>query len=187
MKSPTRSTSATDISNSPGTSTGSKSSASALICYLLLASVYLLYWPHADFISDDWFQLHFYRQHQANGWTGQMEVARTLIQNKLYSVFQISWLSHLINSFCIWVAGYAPRLLFTLALLVHAVNGWLFYLLLVRAGASPRLAYLAGAAFVLIPTAHGSLFWFLNNGFYRLPPLFLFLLLLSVLRSLERG
>lgn len=159
----------------------------AFVCLLLLASVYLLYWPHAELVSDDWLQLQFYRDHQVRGFAGEIEVARTLMQNRLYPQFQVSWLSHLIDSLVIWTAGYAPRLLYTLALLVHFANAFLFYRLLVRLRVAASLAFAAAACFLMIPTAHNVLFWFLNNGFYRLPPLFLLLFWLSLVRTLDSG
>ncbi|MBI3696004.1 MAG: hypothetical protein HY238_14335, partial [Acidobacteria bacterium] len=108
------------------------------LSYLLLASVYWLYWRDAEFVLDDWFQFQFYRQHPL--W----EVLRALLQNKLYSIFQLFWLS------C-WVDA--------LAVLVHVINAWLLYQLASRLRVYPRMAWLAGALFVLIPTAHGPLFW----------------------------
>jgi len=158
-----------------------------LVCLLLLASVYLLYWPHAELVSDDWLQLQFYRDHQVRGFAGQLELARTLMQNRLYPQFQVSWLSHLIDSLVIWAAGYAPRLLYSLALLVHLANAFLFYRLLARLRVAASLALAAGACFLVIPTAHNVLFWFLNNGFYRPPPLFLLLFWLSLVRTLNDG
>ena len=116
-----------------------------------------------------------------------MEVIRTLLQNKLYHTFQLYWLSFAIDSVLVWIFGYTPQILFTLNLLLHVINAWLFYLLLVRLNVSRRLAYMAGALFVLIPTAHGPLFWFLGTSFYVRPPMVLFLYLLSLAGTLEKG
>ena len=153
----------------------------ALACYLLMASVYLLYWPHAEFVSDDWFQLGFYLSHS------EMSVVRTLMRNQLYGVFELSWLSRVVDSLIAAVFGYAPRLLFTLALAVHLTNAWLFYRLLVRLRVAERLALWAGAGYLVIPTAHNAVLWFVNNDFYHRPPLFLFVFLLSFVGTVEWG
>ena len=159
----------------------------ALVRYLLLTSVYLLYWPHAEFVSDDWFHLGFYLDHQTRGWAGEVHIVRTLIQNRLYGVFELSWLSRAIDSVIIWGFGYAPRLLFSLTLIVHVANACLFYRLLVRLRVQERLARWAGAGFLLIPTAHNAVLWFVNNGLYHRPPLLLFLFLLSFVGTVELG
>jgi hypothetical protein len=180
-------------SSLPATSTGSRRSGSSavaavpLFSFILLAAVYFLYVRHADFVLDDWFQFLFYRQHQSSGIAGRLEVARVLLQNTLYHTFQLYWLSFLADSCLVWMVGYAPRLLFLLVIAEHLANVWLFYRLLLRLRLPPRLAYLAAAAFVLLPTSHGPLFWYLGTSFYVRPPIFLFLYLLSLIRSFERN
>jgi len=146
-----------------------------------------LYWRHADFVLDDWFQFVFYRQGQVKGLAGEIDVLRTLLANNLYHTFQLYWLSFAVDSLLVWVLGYAPRTLFALALVWHVANAWLLYRVLVRLRIPGQLAFLAGAFFVLIPTAHGPLFWFLGTSFYVRPPLFLFLFLLSLAGTLQRG
>lgn len=158
-----------------------------LACFLLLASIYLLYWPHAELVSDDWFHLGFYLDRQARGWSGELEVVRTLMRNQLYGVYELSWLSRAVDSVVVWGFGYAPRLLFTLAVLVHAANAWLFYRLLIRLRVAGRLALWAAAAYLLIPTAHTAVLWFVNNGLYHRPPWLLFLFLLSFVGTVEAG
>src|SRR5712692_3221633 len=188
MTSPIPSTNDTATGGSPSTSTGSRSWDSRVLgVYLLLCSVYLLYWRHADFVLDDCFQFVFYRQGGARGFAGKIEVLRTLLENNLYHTFQLYWLSFAVDTVLVWVLGYAPRIFFTLGLLWHVANAWLLYRLLVRLRVPEQAAFLAGAFFVLIPTAHGPLFWFLGTSFYVRPPLFLFLFLISLAGTLERG
>ncbi|HYM09546.1 MAG TPA: hypothetical protein VEU62_02375 [Bryobacterales bacterium] len=189
MKPPTPSTAVPATSSSPSTSTGSRSwgSAAALASYAALASLYLLYLPHAEFVLDDWFQFLFYRIHQARGWAGEIEVVRILLQNRLYNTFQFDWLSFFVDSLLVWVTGYAPRLLFSIVLLIHITNAWLLYRLLRRLRIDSRLAYLAGACFLLTPFSHGPLFWFLGTPFYTQPPVFLFLYWLSLATTLAAG
>ncbi len=146
-----------------------------------------MYWRHAEFVLDDWFQYLFYRQGQAKGLAGELGILRTLLENHLYHTFQLYWLSFAIDSVLAWILGYAPRIFFMLALLWHVANAWVFYRLLVRLHISEQVASLAGAFFVLIPTAHGPLFWLLSTGFYVRPPLFLFLFLISLAGTLEKG
>lgn len=174
----------------PATSTGSKKSSSpaiVLASYLLLTSVYLLYLPHAEFVLDDWFQFIFYSQNQVRGWAGEIEVLRALAENTLYGTFQLYWLNFGLDSLLAWVLGYAPRVLFALALLWHAVNAWVLYRLLVRLRIAPRLAFVAGAFFVLMPASHGPLFWFFGLSYYWRTPLLLFLYWHTVAGSLEAG
>ena len=147
------------------------------LSYLLLASVYLLYWPDAEFVLDDWFQFQFYSQHPL--W----EVLRTLLQNKLYSTFQLFWLSCWVDALAVKLLGYAPRVFFTLAVLVHVINAWLLCRLASRLRVNPVMAWLAGALFVLIPTAHGPLFWNLATGFYRLSLLLLLMYFISLVEN----
>lgn len=157
------------------------------LSYALLASLYLLYLPHADLVLDDWFQFLFYRHHQANGWAGELEAASILIQNRLYNTFQLYWLNFWFDSLMAWVLGYAPRVFFAWAVLLHALNAGALCRLLLRLRVAPRLAYLGGACFLLLPTSHGPLFWFLGISYYRVAPFFLFLYLLSLVTTLERS
>lgn len=163
------------------------SPARTLLCFLLLATPYLLYGPHAEFVSDDWFQLDSYRSYQARGWTGQWELVQVLVQNKLYGQFQLNWLVTVMDSLILWIVGYAPRFVFALAVAVHLVNAWLFYRLLTRLEVAGSVAFASGAVFLLVPTAHNVLFWALNTGFFRVPPLFLMLLWLSFVKALHTG
>lgn len=157
------------------------------VSFIVLGSVYLLYLPFAEFVLDDWLLYDVFIREQAAGWPGQLRLARILIQNKLYNAFQLHWLSYLIDSVLVWMLGYAPRILFALGILQHVLNAWLLYRLLAKLRLSLRLAYLAAAGFLLAPVSHGPLFWFLANSYYVRAPFFLFLYLLSLAATLEKG
>ncbi|MBI3666263.1 MAG: hypothetical protein HY236_08580 [Acidobacteria bacterium] len=156
-----------------------------LLGFLLLASVYLVYWNDAEYVVDDWLHFDFYRQAEGAGLREHLHVLKLLFDNQLYRGVQVFWLSHWINCFLVWIFGYAPKIAFGLMVLLHALSAWLFYLLLARLGVNRRIAFLAGAGLVLIPTAHGPLFWPLNCSFFVWPMFFLVIYLLQALQVLE--
>jgi hypothetical protein len=146
---------------------------------LALAAVYLLYWPHAEYVVDDWLHLRFYLGEPGGSFAGHLRALRDLAENRMYGVFQFDFLSRWINYALVRGFGYAPQLVFGLAVLAHTAGAWFWYLLLVRLGLGRRAAWLAAAALVLIPVAHGALFWPLNCSFFVWPMFWLPVYLLA--------
>lgn len=157
------------------------------VSLVLLASIYLLYFRHAQYVGDDWLHLNFYLQARQGGFWGHTHVLRMLVENRLYGGFQLFWVSQWINCFLVWALGYAPRAAFASELLVHTASALLFYALLRRLRLSASLAYLAAACLVLIPSAHMPIFWPVNCSFYEWPLLWLLLYLLAALETIEGG
>ncbi|MBI3697930.1 MAG: hypothetical protein HY238_24240, partial [Acidobacteria bacterium] len=59
-------------------------SPAVLACYLLLASIYFLYAPHADFVIDDWYMFQHFEQARAGGWQAEWKFAGFLSVNGLW-------------------------------------------------------------------------------------------------------
>ncbi|MBI3664823.1 MAG: hypothetical protein HY236_01120 [Acidobacteria bacterium] len=134
----------------------------AAIAYLLLASIYLIYLPHAEFVLDDWFILERYQAARDAGGAEPFRVAVAIFQNLIHNQFRFYWLSFL-TSYLVWLAaGYAPGVVFAVILLVHAWNAILLRQTLERLGIGSRPAFLVGVVFLLAPAAHSALFWSFN-------------------------
>src|SRR5262249_40341878 len=92
---------------------------SPLLCYLLLASLYLFYLPHADFVVDDWFMLQNFEQARVQGPGAQWAMAGRLLSSMLWGTFRVHWLS-LLSIFGIYrVVGLHPAFYFLLGVLLH--------------------------------------------------------------------
>ncbi len=143
--------------------------------YLLLLSVYLIYWSHADYFVDDWFLIKHFRH--AGGWKGVAGFAAAAAENRIYQVFRMQWLSILYGFLITALGGYSPRFNFTALLLLHAASAWLLSQAVRRAGFEPGLAFLAGIFYLLAPTAHFDLVTYLANPFFVLSTFWVLLLL----------
>ncbi|HYM09123.1 MAG TPA: hypothetical protein VEU62_00250 [Bryobacterales bacterium] len=157
------------------------------VSLLALASIYLLYFRHAQYVGDDWLHLNFYLHARHGGFWDHTRVLRMLAENRMYGGFQLFWLSQWMNCFLVWALGYAPRAAFALELLLHTASALLFYVLLRRLRVEAGLSYLAAACLVLIPAAHAPIFWPVNCSFYEWPLLWLLLYLLATLATIEAG
>ena len=144
--------------------------ATALI-YLLLSAVYLLYWPHVEYFVDDWILL------QAGDLAGAANFAVQAVQNHIYEVFRMQWLSILWGLLVTRLGGHSARFNFAAVLLLHATNAWLLCQALWRFGVERRFAFLAGVLFLLGPTVHFVLFSYLTNPFFVFSTFWVLLLL----------
>jgi hypothetical protein len=150
-----------------------------------LAAVYLVYWPHAEYVIDDWHHIRFYGQAEGGGLRAKLAVLDALALNQLYGGFQLFFLSQWVTCLLYWAFGYAPQLAFGLQVLMHTANSALWYVLLEKLGIESRVAWLAGAALLLIPSAHGPLFWPVNCAFFVWPVFWLLLYLLAFRSAVE--
>ena len=139
--------------------------ASVLICYLLLASLYLLYLPHVDFVLDDWYLVQKFEQARAHGLAGEWRLAVDLVRNQVWGVARIEGVSYLIVYGLYLLVGPHPWFYFLLGLAFHTLAAFLLYLALDRLFFQ-HLSFLAGALFLLLPTVHNPLFWFPNCAKY---------------------
>jgi hypothetical protein len=139
--------------------------ASVLLCYLLLASLYLLYLPHVDFVLDDWYLVQKFEQARAHGFAGEWRLAVDLVRNQVWGVARIEGVSYVIVYGLYLLAGPHPWCYFLLGLAFHTLAAFLLYLSLDRLFCQ-QLGFLAGALFLLLPTVHNPLFWFPNCAKY---------------------
>ncbi len=162
------------------------------LSFLALASVYLLYWPDAEYVVDDWFHLDRYYQGVGKSLGERLRILGLIFNNTIYGdvpiyVKQLYFVTNWINCLLVWAFGYAPKVAFGVLLSVHWLNACLFEGLLRRLGAGRAAAFLAGATLLVIPTAHGPLFWPVNCAFFVWPTLWLLLYLRHAWGILERG
>jgi hypothetical protein len=157
----------------------------ALACYLLLASVYLLYWPHAEFVKDDWFLFHKFAEARAKG--GRGELAKAMLQNRLWPSFRSNGLGFVCVYGLSLMAGARPRFYFAFAIALQSLLAYLLYLALLRLNLDARLSFLAGALFLLLPTAHNPLFWFPSCGHYLFSAFWFLIYFHSVAGSVRAG
>ncbi len=127
-------------------------------CYLILTAAYLLYAPHAEFVLDDWFLFQKIAQAESQGGLG--ELAAGLLQNRVWGSFRTNGLSFVGVLALSRIGGARPLVYFMSGLLLHAAIGYLLYLTLARLDLPRRLAFLAGALFLVLPASHHPLFWF---------------------------
>ncbi|HYM12771.1 MAG TPA: hypothetical protein VEU62_18680 [Bryobacterales bacterium] len=137
-----------------------------VIAYLLLASIYLLYLPHAEFVLDDWLVLGRYEAVRQAGAGAEARMALAILQNQFHNQFRFQWISFGIGYLLFLVAGYSPRLVFALFLLLHAGCAEALRRALEGLGIARKLAFVTGAVFVLAPSTHGPLFWSHNCSYY---------------------
>jgi hypothetical protein len=154
--------------------------ASVLLCYLLLASLYLLYLPYVNFVLDDWYMVQKFEQARAHGFAGEWRLAVDLVRNQVWGVARLQGLSFLSVYGLYLLAGQHPWFYFLLGLVFHTSTAFLLYVTLRRLAFNHQLAGLTGALFILLPTARNPLFWFPNCGQYLLAA-FLFVLYLYAL------
>ena len=133
--------------------------------YLALLGVYLLYWGHVEYFIDDWFLLRHFREAARGGPAGAVDLARAAAQNDIYKVFRLQWLSILYGALVAWLGGYAAKFNFGLLLLLHGGCAWLLCQGLRRLGLAGGLSFLAGALYLLAPTAHFALVTYLTTPF----------------------
>ncbi|MBI3694806.1 MAG: hypothetical protein HY238_08205 [Acidobacteria bacterium] len=148
--------------------------------YVLLASVYLIYAPHAEFLLDDWLVLGRYEPVREAGLAEQLRMLPTIVQNRFHNQFRFQFLSFGFAYVLFLVVGYSPKIVFVLFLLLHAACAEALRQALDRLGIGEGVAFLAGALFVLLPSTHGPLFWSHNCSYY-LWSTFWFLLYLRAL------
>lgn len=158
-----------------------------LACYLLLASIYLLYWPHAEFVIDDWFMLQRFAQARAAGPTAEWQLAGVLATSRLWGTFRIHSLS-LLTMFGLYrIGGHHPGFYFLLGVALQAAVAFLLYRVLARLEFDNGAAFLAGALFVVMPTARNPLFWFPSCGQYMLAAFWFLIYLHSVAGTVMTG
>lgn len=163
------------------------SSGFVLPCYLLLACLYLFYWPHAEFVIDDWFLFQNFEQARAKGLPAEWQMVRVLFASQLWATFRMHWLS-LVSVFGLYhIAGLRPGFYFVVGILLHALVSYLLYRILIKLEIDGRTAFLAGALFVLLPTAHNPLFWFPSCGQYILAAFWFLLYFRSVAQTVATG
>jgi hypothetical protein len=134
------------------------------VAYALLALVYLLYLPHAQFVLDDWFVLGRYEQAREAGELGR--TAAAIVQNQFHGQFRFQWLSFLLG-YGLWLAaGYSPKVVFLASLALHTGCAAALRAALGRLRVGKGEAFLAGALFLLLPTTHGALLWSFNCAFF---------------------
>ncbi len=160
---------------------------SPLLCYLLLASLYLFYLPNTDFVVDDWFMLQNFEQARAQGPAAQWAMADQLLSGMLWGTFRMHWLS-LLSIFGIYqFAGLHPAFYFLLGILLHSVVAFLLYQTLVLLEIDSGMAFLAGAFLLLLPTARNPLFWFPSSGQYVFAAFWFLIYLRSVAGTVKEG
>ncbi len=149
----------------------------AVVCYLLLSGVYLIYWPHVDYFVDDWILMPQFHKAVAGGPSGIAGLAVQAVQNRIYGVYRMQWLSILYGFGVTWLGGYSAQFNFALLLLLHAANACLLCLWLARLGLQEGLAFSSGALFLLAPSTHWLLFTYLTNPFFVFSTFWILLML----------
>ncbi len=166
---------------------GARGQAAVLLCYLSLAAVFLLYWPDVELVLDDWWLFQKISQADTHGAAGQRALAASMAQNTLWGSFRTNGLSFLAVYGLSRLAGPRPAPYFALGILCHALIAYLLYRTLGRLGVGGRVAFLAGALFVVLPTAHQPLFWFPSCAHYVLSALWLMVYLHAVAGTVTAG
>jgi hypothetical protein len=140
----------------------------------VLAAVYLVYLADAEFVLDDWWLLqHFSRA------ASVPEMARSLVENRLWGSFRTNGLSFL-GVYGLWgIAGARPAVYFVVGVALHALLAWLLYRVALRLDLGSATALSAAALFAVLPTAHNPLFWFPSCAHYQFSALWLLLYLYS--------
>src|SRR5712692_7767724 len=105
---------------------------SVLACYLLLASIYLYYLPHAEFVLDDWIALQKFEQARARGLKAEMGLVVSMVDGRFRETFRTHWLSLIFFLGLYHIGGLSPAFYFSVGVLLQAIVGYLLYLLLIR-------------------------------------------------------
>jgi len=158
----------------------------ALLC-LLLASVHLVYLPHAEFLLDDWGVLARYEKAGQEGPAAQAQVAVDLLRNRFHGQFRFQWISFQLGYLLYLLFGWAPAPIFAASVLVHAACALALARAVRKLGIGEAPALLSGTLFVLLPTTHGPLLWSHNCGFFLWSTLWFLLYLGSLAASLREG
>jgi hypothetical protein len=140
----------------------------ALLCFVLLSAIYLFYWPHAEFVVDDWFLMQHFEQARAQGAQAEWKLAGVLFRSELWGAFRTHWLSLLAVFGLYQLGGLHAGFYFLTGILLHTLAAFLLYRLLVRLDLDAGASFLAGALFLLLPTSRNPLFWFAACGHYVL-------------------
>jgi len=148
------------------------------LAYLLLLGVYLVYWSHVAYFVDDWFLLKRFGEARERGLAGVADFAAAAAQNRIYGVFRAQWLSILWGFLVTAVGGDSARFNFAALLLLHAACAWVLCQTLARLGVDRGVAFLAGALYLLAPSAHFALVTYLANPFFVFSMFWSLLLLL---------
>ncbi len=153
----------------------------AALAYALLACIYLLYLPHAQFVLDDWFVLGRYEQARRSGELGKTALA--ILQNQFHGQFRFQWLSFGIGYGLWMLVGYAPKVMLLVSLALHTACAAAWRAALLALGAGTGEAFLAGALFLLLPTTHGALLWSFNCAYFLWSTLWSLLFLRELARA----
>lgn len=155
--------------------------------YLLLASIYLLYLPHAEFVLDDWYVLGRYQIAREAGAAEQLRVFELILQNRFHGQFRFQWISFSLGYLLWLLVGYSPKVVFLVSVLLHAACAIALRRALLGLGIGTQPAFLAGAVFLLLPTTHGPLFWSFNCMFFLWCTFWFLLYVRSLAASVEAG
>ncbi len=154
---------------------------------MLLASIYLLYLPYAEFALDDWFVLGRYQAAREAGAGEQIHVAGLILRNQFHDQFRFQWLSFSLGYLLWLLVGYAPRVVFVVIVASHTACAALLRAALEALGVGFGPAFLSGVLFLLLPTTHGALFWSFNCLYYVWSTLWFLLYLRTLAPSLMSG
>lgn len=157
------------------------------LAYILLSSVYLLYWPHVEYFVDDWLLTKVFREAERGGASGAADLVVRAAQNNIYGVFRSQWVG-IVWGFLVTTAGrYSAAVNFAALLALHAACAWLLSQALWRLGMGRGLGFLAGALYVLAPSAHFGLVTYLTNPFFVLGIFWVLLMLWCFARGAPAG
>jgi hypothetical protein len=159
----------------------------AILAYLLLACVYLLYLPHANFVLDDWLVLGRYEAARQGGLAEEVRTASLILHNKFHDQFRFQWLSFLIGYLLFLLVGYSPRIIQALFLALQVGCAAALRGALAEMGMGSGVAFLSGAVFLLLPATHGALFWSHNCSYYLWSTFWFLLYVRSLARGLQSG
>ncbi|MBI3696933.1 MAG: hypothetical protein HY238_19130 [Acidobacteria bacterium] len=129
---------------------------------------------------------HF-EQARAGGWQAEWKFAGFLSVNGLWGTFRTHFVS-LLSVFALYhLGGLHPSFYFLVGIVLHALVAWLIYGALRRLSLDPGPSFLAGALFLLLPTARNPLFWFPSCGQYALAAFWFLLYFHSVAGTVMEG
>ena len=158
-----------------------------LPCYLLFGALYLFYWPHAEWVLDDWDTIQRFEQAHVQGPEAEWQLARALARNQVWGTSRTDWFSYVFLFGLYHIAGPHPGFYLFLGILLHVAVGYCLRRALVRLEFSESLGFLAGALFLLLPTVHNPLFWFLSCGQYLFAAFWFLIYLHSVAGTVVTG